>query len=79
MHAHWRPAEVTDALRARTKEPRIVRNQDDARAVTDRDVPEDACVRADDHVVAYLRMADAVLKARAAEYDNRPHRFAGRQ
>ena len=28
MHAHWRPAEFTDALRARTKEPRIVRNQD---------------------------------------------------
>jgi predicted TIM-barrel fold metal-dependent hydrolase len=28
MHAHWRPAEVADALRARTKEPRIVRNQD---------------------------------------------------
>jgi predicted TIM-barrel fold metal-dependent hydrolase len=28
MHAHWRPAEVTDALRARTKEPRILRNDD---------------------------------------------------
>ena len=28
MHAHWKPAEVADALRARTKEPRIVRNQD---------------------------------------------------
>jgi predicted TIM-barrel fold metal-dependent hydrolase len=28
MHAHWRPAEVADALRARTKEPRIVRNAD---------------------------------------------------
>ena len=26
MHAHWRPAEVADALRARTKEPRILRN-----------------------------------------------------
>jgi predicted TIM-barrel fold metal-dependent hydrolase len=26
MHAHWRPAEVADALRARTREPRIVRN-----------------------------------------------------
>ena len=26
MHAHWRPAEVADALRARSKEPRIVRN-----------------------------------------------------
>ena len=28
MHAHWRPAEVADALRARTREPRIVRNRD---------------------------------------------------
>lgn len=30
MHAHWRPAEAADALRARTREPRIVRNQDGA-------------------------------------------------
>jgi predicted TIM-barrel fold metal-dependent hydrolase len=28
MHAHWRPAEVADALRARSREPRIVRNAD---------------------------------------------------
>ena len=28
MHAHWKPAEVADALRARTREPRIVRNPD---------------------------------------------------
>src|SRR5947209_6759119 len=28
MHAHWRPAEVADALRAREREPRILRNQD---------------------------------------------------
>jgi predicted TIM-barrel fold metal-dependent hydrolase len=28
MHAHWKPAEVADALRARTKEPRILRNDD---------------------------------------------------
>jgi predicted TIM-barrel fold metal-dependent hydrolase len=27
MHAHWRPAEAADALRARTREPRILRNQ----------------------------------------------------
>ena len=26
MHAHWRPAEIADALRARTREPRILRN-----------------------------------------------------
>ena len=28
MHAHWKPAEVADALRARTREPRIVRGAD---------------------------------------------------
>jgi predicted TIM-barrel fold metal-dependent hydrolase len=28
IHTHWRPAEVADALRARTREPRILRNQD---------------------------------------------------
>jgi predicted TIM-barrel fold metal-dependent hydrolase len=28
MHAHWRPAEVADALRARIREPRIERNPD---------------------------------------------------
>ena len=26
VHTHWRPAEVADALRARTREPRIMRN-----------------------------------------------------
>jgi len=30
MHAHWKPSEVTDALRARTREPRIVRGTDGA-------------------------------------------------
>ena len=28
MHAHWRPAELADALRSRTKEPHIARNAD---------------------------------------------------
>jgi predicted TIM-barrel fold metal-dependent hydrolase len=28
MHTHWKPAEVADVLRARSKEPRILRNQD---------------------------------------------------
>ena len=28
MHAHWKPAEIADALRARTREPRIERNAD---------------------------------------------------
>ena len=30
MHTHWRPAEVADALRARSREPHILRNQDGA-------------------------------------------------
>src|SRR5690349_17130396 len=30
MHAHWKPAEVADALRARTREPRILRNDEGA-------------------------------------------------
>src|ERR1700749_3626599 len=28
MHAHWKPSEVADALRTRTREPRIVRGTD---------------------------------------------------
>jgi predicted TIM-barrel fold metal-dependent hydrolase len=36
MHAHWKPAEVADALRARTKEPRILRNQDGAEVLKSR-------------------------------------------
>ena len=31
MHAHWRPAELVDALRLRTSDPRVFRN-DDGRA-----------------------------------------------
>src|SRR6202161_3011768 len=30
MHTHWKPSEVADALRARTREPRIVRGPDGA-------------------------------------------------
>src|SRR4026207_1725062 len=36
MHAHWRPAELIDALRARTKEPHIVRNPDGVEVVKSR-------------------------------------------
>ena len=36
VHTHWRPAEVADALRARTREPRIVRNSEDAEVLTSR-------------------------------------------
>jgi len=30
VHAHWRPAETANALRAREREPRILRNDDGA-------------------------------------------------
>jgi predicted TIM-barrel fold metal-dependent hydrolase len=36
MHAHWRPGEVADALRARTKEPRIQRKADGIEVLTSR-------------------------------------------
>ena len=36
MHAHWKPAEVADALRARTKEPRIVRDPNGAEVLKSR-------------------------------------------
>jgi aminocarboxymuconate-semialdehyde decarboxylase len=36
MHAHWRPAELADALRAREREPRIVKGPDDAEVLKSR-------------------------------------------
>jgi predicted TIM-barrel fold metal-dependent hydrolase len=57
MHAHWRPAELIDALRARTKEPRIVRNQDGVEVVKSR-VGEEPVTKAFDDVGFHLaRMA----------------------
>ena len=57
MHAHWRPAELTDALRARTREPRIVRNQDGAEVLRTR-VGEEPLAKAFDDVVSYLARMD---------------------
>lgn len=57
MHAHWRPAELAEGLRARTREPRIVRNQDGAEVFKSRGGEEplaDAFDRAD----AYLERMD---------------------
>jgi len=57
MHAHWRPAELIGALRARTKEPRIVRNQDGVEVVKSR-VGEEPVTKAFDDVEFHLaRMA----------------------
>ena len=40
MHAHWRPAELTEDLRARTREPRLVRNDDGAEVLRTRNGDE---------------------------------------
>src|SRR5262245_16903772 len=36
MHAHWRPAVLAEAMRSRTKEPRIVKNSDGTEMVKSR-------------------------------------------
>ena len=57
VHTHWRPAEAADALRARQKEPRIVRNAEGAEVLTSRmgDTPLD---EAFDDVAAHLERMD---------------------
>jgi predicted TIM-barrel fold metal-dependent hydrolase len=57
MHAHWKPAEVTDALRARTKEPRIVRNQDGIEVLKSR-MGEEPLSKAFDDVGYHLARMD---------------------
>ena len=57
MHAHWRPAELIDALRARTKEPRIVRNQDGVEVVKSR-IGEEPLSKAFDDVEFHLARMD---------------------
>ena len=57
MHAHWRPAEFTDALRARTKEPRIVRNQNGVEVLKSR-TGEEPLSKAFDDVDSYLARMD---------------------
>jgi predicted TIM-barrel fold metal-dependent hydrolase len=57
MHAHWRPAELIDALRARTKEPRIVRNQDGVEVLKSR-IGEEPVSKAFDDVEFHLARMD---------------------
>ncbi len=57
MHTHWRPAEVADALRARGKEPRILRNQDGVEVLTSR-MGETPLDQAFDDVDAHLARMD---------------------
>jgi predicted TIM-barrel fold metal-dependent hydrolase len=57
MHAHWRPAELADALRARTREPRIVRNETGAEVFKSRG-GEESLAEAFDTADAYLERMD---------------------
>src|SRR6185295_3058558 len=57
MHAHWRPAELIDALRARTKEPRIVPNQDGVEMLKSR-IGEEPLSKAFDDVGFHLARMD---------------------
>jgi predicted TIM-barrel fold metal-dependent hydrolase len=54
MHAHWRPAQLADALRARTAEPRVVRNQDGVEVLKTRMGGEEPLATAFDEVDFHL-------------------------
>jgi len=53
MHAHWRPAEVADALRSRTREPRIVKNAEGEEVLKSR-MGEEPLAKAFDDVAFHL-------------------------
>src|SRR5712692_5915557 len=53
MHAHWKPAELIDALRARTTEPRVVRNGDGVEVLKTR-MGEEPLATAFDEVDSHL-------------------------
>src|ERR1700733_4882309 len=57
MHAHWKPAEVADALRARTKEPRILRDRNGVEVLKSR-MGEEALANAFDDVDFHLGRMD---------------------
>ena len=57
MHAHWRPVEAADALRARTREPRIVNNAAGAEVLKSR-MGEEPLARAFDDVEFHLARMD---------------------
>jgi predicted TIM-barrel fold metal-dependent hydrolase len=58
VHAHWKPAEVADALRARGKEPRILRNQDGAEVLKAPRMGETPLDQAFDDVDVHLARMD---------------------
>ncbi|HKC97029.1 MAG TPA: amidohydrolase family protein [Methylomirabilota bacterium] len=58
MHAHWRPAELADALRARTREPRILRTQGGVEVLKSPRMSEEPLAQAFDHVDFHLGRMD---------------------
>src|SRR5258705_13440355 len=58
MHPHGRPAELADALRARTKEPRILRNQDGVEVLKAARMGEEPLAKAFDDVDFHLGRMD---------------------
>jgi predicted TIM-barrel fold metal-dependent hydrolase len=58
MHAHWRPAELADALRARSREPRIVRNSDGVEVLKASRIGEEPSAKAFDNVDFHLDRMD---------------------
>jgi predicted TIM-barrel fold metal-dependent hydrolase len=58
MHAHWRPAEVADALRARAREPRILRNGDGVEVLKSPRMGEEPLADAFDEVDFHLGRMD---------------------
>jgi predicted TIM-barrel fold metal-dependent hydrolase len=58
MHAHWKPAEVADALRARAREPRIVRNDDGVEVLKLPRMGEEPIATAFDEVEFHLARMD---------------------
>ncbi len=58
MHAHWRPAELADALRARTRNPRIERNADGVEVLKSSRYGEEPLARAFDDIAFHLERMD---------------------
>ena len=58
MHAHWRPAEVADALRARAREPRILRNEAGVEVLKSPRMGEEPLANAFDEVDFHLGRMD---------------------
>src|SRR6185436_20053668 len=57
MHAHWRPAELAEAMRSRTKEPRIVKSPDGTEMVKSR-MGDEPLSKAFDNAESYIAQMD---------------------